>query len=63
VHYGFIIILQKGAIKMTKCHIDYNFIRRVSDYMGLKKPRKKMIVNYGEKLPIILLNTGGTLYD
>ena len=48
---------------MTKCHIDYNFIRRVSDYMGLKKPRKKMIVNHGEKLPIILLNTGGILYD
>lgn len=48
---------------MTKCHIDYNFIRRVSDYMSLKKPRRRMIVNYDEKLPIILVNTGGIFYD
>lgn len=44
---------------MLKAYVDVDFIRRVKDYMTLTKPRRKMIVNYDEKLPIILIDTGG----
>ena len=44
---------------MLKAYVDTDFIRRVKDYMTLAKPRRKMIVNYDEKLPIILIDTGG----
>jgi hypothetical protein len=41
--------------------IDENYIIRVVDFMKLPKPTKKsnIIKNYDEKLPIILIDTGG----
>ena len=39
---------------------DYNFIRKVADYMELPRPKHKsrFIVNHGEILPIISVECG-----
>ena len=46
---------------MSECFIDYNFVKKVVDFMKLPKPTKKSncIKNYDEILPIILVNSGG----
>lgn len=40
--------------------IDCKYIRRVKDYMELPRPKhkSKFIVNHGEILPIILVESG-----
>lgn len=46
---------------MIEYYIDKKFLRKITDYMQLQKPRKKIIQNYDEKLPIITVNTGGII--